>query len=478
LSLRFLHEITNMVTLLALSLGAFAVVTTIPTLILIISFATILREATLAMNIPATVASIFGVIGLAAMIWLLYRQLRQRNHSDDQIMETRQKQQDLLTEVTGLLCFLYATFSLATLVWMQIRSADLPRTIFGNTSKTLLAATFVLWAFSSLAQCAFLVVLLRVSRLTQQTHSLRPDEEPHRPAEMQQASRPMTAPSSSRGRESSDEQSFSSKSRKRWGSDTMSSIRSSVTHVVRPISSKTRLVSLSKPYRPTSLDSGTGEREIVEDGFDSWDLSAVDPHSRHFVMSAANSTNTSSSNNGRFLETIPASPTGSRSPSPGFPLDLEPPPRRRRSRSHSPATTIIAKRRDSASSPTGSEAHIHPLFRTDSPTPPPSATPGTVVTAAPGAGQAIIDRQSVRRMRSGSLPNSPSPLGTSRSLDDIPSTVKDDYENGRPPSPPEREMTPPIPDWILGAGPRNSLTGYSRRKGLVGLDPLGEGKES
>lgn len=39
-------------------------------------------------------------------------------------------------------------------------------------------------------------------------------------------------------------------------------------------------------------------------------------------------------------------------------------------------------------------------------------------------------------------------------------------------SPPEREMTPPIPEWILGAGQRSSLTGYARRKG--GLGAVGE----
>jgi hypothetical protein len=468
-----------MATLLESLLGAFVVVTTIPTLVLIIFFATILREASLPMNVTAIMASLFGVTGLVSTIWLLYRHIRQRNQNDDQMGKTRRKRQEHLIMVNGVLCFLYAALSLATLVWMQIRFTDLPRITLGTTSQPLLTVTFILWAFSAMSQCTLLIAVLLVShRVAQQTQSLHTDEEPHRSAEMQQASRPQTARPLSRGRESSDEQSFSSKSRKRSGSDTLSSIRSSVTHVVRPMSSKSRLVLQTKTYRPTSLDSGTGEREIVEDGFDSWDLSAVDPHSRHFVMSAANSIKTSSPITGRFLETIPASPTGSRSPSPGFPLDLEPPSHRRRSRSHSPAMTVIAKRRDSASSQTGNEAHIHPLFRTDSPTPPPTATPGTVVTAAPGAGQAIIDRQSVRRMRSGSLPNSPSPLGHSRSLDDMASTVKDDDESGQTPSPPEREMTPPIPDWILGAGPRNSLSGYSRRKGLIGLGPLGEGRES
>jgi hypothetical protein len=37
----------------------------------------------------------------------------------------------------------------------------------------------------------------------------------------------------------------------------------------------------------------------------------------------------------------------------------------------------------------GDEAHIHPLFRSDSPTPPPFASPGTVVVASPLSGQVL-----------------------------------------------------------------------------------------
>src|SRR5277367_5867843 len=166
-----------MATIFAFPLGTFAVIATIPTLILIISFAAVLRKTTLPFNIPAIVASPFGVIGLASMIWLLYRHLRHRNHHDDQMMKTRRKRQEILTEVTGLLCFLFAALSLATLVWMQIRSADLPRTIFGTTSQALLTATFVLWTISSLAQGSFLVVLLLVGRdVARQTQSLHTDE--------------------------------------------------------------------------------------------------------------------------------------------------------------------------------------------------------------------------------------------------------------------------------------------------------------
>lgn len=39
------------------------------------------------------------------------------------------------------------------------------------------------------------------------------------------------------------------------------------------------------------------------------------------------------------------------------------------------------------------QSHIHPLFRRDSPTPPPVALPGTVITASPHAGQVISAEQ-------------------------------------------------------------------------------------
>jgi hypothetical protein len=284
--------------------------------------------------------------------------------------------------------------------------------------------------------------------------------------------------------------SFSSKSRKRSTSDTMSSIRSSITHVIKPTASRTRLISQKLPFRSPSLDSGTGEREIVDEGFDSWDMSTVDPQSRQFFPSMTDGVNTSSpsAGAGRSLETIPASPPGSRSPSPGCPLDLPPPLLRRRARSYSPATSWSETRqRDSSRYSESKESHIHPLFRTDSPTPPPTATPGTIVTAAPGAGQVLLDRRAVHRIRSGSLRDAHSPLGFSRSADDVSRRAEaeaedeeedEDRNRGRSPLPPEREMTPPIPDWVMGAGPRNSLTEYGRRKVLGGLGPVGEAIES
>ncbi|CCF46198.1 hypothetical protein CH063_15025 [Colletotrichum higginsianum] len=42
--------------------------------------------------------------------------------------------------------------------------------------------------------------------------------------------------------------------------------------------------------------------------------------------------------------------------------------------------------------------------------------------------------------------------------DDLPSPQEEDEAPG------ERQMTPPIPEWILSAGTRTSLTGYQSRK--------------
>jgi hypothetical protein len=284
------------------------------------------------------------------------------------------------------------------------------------------------------------------------------------------------------------------------GPSAASSIRSSLSQAIRPISSRTRLLSVKgrASRRPVSLDlPGSNKRRsrFIEEGFDSWDTSAVDPENRQTVLESSSPPLT------RFLETIPASPTPSRSPSPGRPLDLlEPPAPLPRSRSYSSisAKTIQAQRAAFTEQASESEAHIHPLFRSDSPTPPPSVTPGTVVVAAPNSGQLISDRQSirskhsVRRLRSESLPPVPSPLSRSASCESLAlqnrktgtsspaSGICEEDETAVPVPVPveaeagssegERKMTPPIPDWILSAGQRTSLAGYNDRKSQVPED--------
>lgn len=261
---------------------------------------------------------------------------------------------------------------------------------------------------------------------------------------------------------------------------TTESIRTSLFQVVRPITSKTRLLSTRTRRSRTSSMESYRERTTSsysyahsqDDGFDSWDTSTVDSQHRQMVLDSG------SPIPGRFLETIPASPTASRSPSPGCPLDL-PSPRlaARRSRSYSPVSMrprapFMSEERPSSQA--SIESHIHPLFRSDSPTPPPMATPGTVVVAAPNAGFVISDRASIRslhRMRSGSLPCKRSPLSRNGSLENIHAIYAKDEGSPELESRGEieeeeleRKMTPPIPDWILSAGSRTSLTDYQSRK--------------
>lgn len=114
------------------------------------------------------------------------------------------------------------------------------------------------------------------------------------------------------------------------------------------------------------------------------------------------------------------------------------------------------------------EELIHPLFRPDSPRPPPIATVGTMVTAAPNAGQPITPR-TLSRMRSNLGPDAwrcmPSPSIAS-SAGSPPASPTANHGPGSPgPSIVEEDSLPPIlPGFVLSAGQRSSFQWYSRRK--------------
>lgn len=122
-----------------------------------------------------------------------------------------------------------------------------------------------------------------------------------------------------------------------------------------------------------------------------------------------------------------------------------------------------------------SELHIHPLFRSDSPDPPPVTTPGTVVMASPNAGQVITHRQSVRSLNQSRVSSNPifsSPLSHDGNESSLSIREEPDPETDpdTTPSPSERAVTPPIPDWVLGAGSRSSWSGYKGRKSRTESD--------
>ncbi|KAI9697714.1 MAG: hypothetical protein M1820_007701 [Bogoriella megaspora] len=223
--------------------------------------------------------------------------------------------------------------------------------------------------------------------------------------------------------------------------------RSSTQRILRPITSKTKLVNrLSFRDSKSVYSVPYSETSTASDGFDSWDTSTVDQHDKETVLQSR----------GTNLEPIP----GSRPASPARALDgpfperdspetmktaesqeltLPPSPTElRHQRAFTPpAPSIRSQRQDDSGASTPDESHIHPLFRSDSPAPPSVTSPETIITASPEAGQTISKAQI--RARSTSRPTSPSPLVHTHSFD---STIFRDSGGS----------VPPIPGFVLAEG--------------------------
>ncbi|KAF7189065.1 hypothetical protein HII31_09487 [Pseudocercospora fuligena] len=197
-----------------------------------------------------------------------------------------------------------------------------------------------------------------------------------------------------------------------------SSLRHSASNALKPMTSRTRLL------LGTSWGSTRDTREIHSSGdvateavrstdeFENWDTSKVDEDFENSFRSKTR------------LETIP----GSRPVSPAHPLNgpftgdgeelpmpvspadtpVASPSSETGSLRNFPRSTSIPRR--SSAPDTSDESHIHPLFRTESPAPPPLTSPGTIITASPYAGQIVtpeVALTSPRLLGQGSRPASP-----------------------------------------------------------------------
>lgn len=242
-------------------------------------------------------------------------------------------------------------------------------------------------------------------------------------------------------------------------SQSLKSFRESIRHAVRPVTSRTALISrpsLNRDTRSIYSDAHSIDNVSHSDGFETWDTSSVSNQVRDAVMQTAPSKGTP-------LEPIP----GSRSVTPARALDGPFLPEIDEELSEELVAPRMIPDVSRPPSPAVSEAHIHPLFRTESPVPPPEATPGTSIVASPLADQVIAcPTRPYMRMRSNSnLRNnatSPSPLVSAQG---VRGRAFSPHAGSRTPSPPSREMTPPIPDFVLNSSPRSSLSG-SRKVSL------------
>lgn len=475
-------------------ISALAVGTLAANLALTIGFAANLRKFGHPAGVLACASAALGGLSLCGIIFVGLRRIYYEQ-SGKPLKAARWRLWKSTLEV-AIILIIWSLCAIATFIWILCaRKESLPPNTLGMSTQTLAIIALILWAVSGLTHSLYMISIASVVRQElRATQGVAAAEEGQVASEMGETSNP-TVDDSQRSNDSSTYVgSLGSTStgsiQKRSSSETRSSIRNSFTNAIRPMTSKTHLINHRQSHRPPSLDFAAGERDFI-DSFDSWDTSGVEGPAWESTLSFGVTTSSPLSSipsHPRILETIPASPTvSSRSQSPAYTLDFPPPHTyARNSRSQSPSSF---RELSGSHSPIGNEKHIHPLFRSDSPTPPPSATPTSIITAAPNAGVTISEMAVavVRRKRSSSQ-TGPSPLIHATSFDSIAMDVKRDIGNitlevrresrsrsgevndsekntvESSPAGGDRGMTPPIPEWILGAGQRTSFHGYSKRK--------------
>lgn len=417
-------------------IGFIALVTTTSSLALDIALAVELPK-TARQRISAIIASTLLLIDTGALSFSILRSFR-KHDQDEKVGQEGSASIIILAALAVGFFFALAT-TLATLIWSQTCVKDLPVSILGSSLRDILAAAFTLFGIFALFQSLYLVLLgvqARQARIGMD--SVHADSEQ---TVVQRTEAPLGQYSEYKASSSPSSPGSLSPDFKRSDSDASSSIRSYLSHSIRPTTSRTRLL-IRFPSTKSARSSLKGSQDAhsvidtsfstAEDGFDSWDTSAVSQDSRQTISDSAPQLRFQSvynhlpvpftislphtlphSHSRTPLETIPASPIVSRTPSPAFALDCPTKPVSpylgHRSRSHSPANSVRSStsNRRRSTLPDPAEAHIHPLFRSDSPTPPPAvSTPGTSVTAAPRAGHLITesDRASLRRWRSDDWP--------------------------------------------------------------------------
>ncbi|KAF2767518.1 hypothetical protein EJ03DRAFT_147059 [Teratosphaeria nubilosa] len=206
-----------------------------------------------------------------------------------------------------------------------------------------------------------------------------------------------------------------------------SSLRHSFYAAVRPMASRTRLMrhsnvssdtpSVLSSMRPPSSD---GPRQ---DGFESWDTSGVvevyhpPVHvgpSRLETIPGSRPVSPAKVLDGPFekgsnsAKDAPLSPAAGQFPLPESPLVSPTSP--------TPETSSIRGYSTSNSRrPSTGQSHIHPLFRTESPIPPPVASRGTVIFASYQAGQVVSPEALVPwvlHSAQGNRPGSTTPTGS------------------------------------------------------------------
>ncbi|KAL8722347.1 MAG: hypothetical protein Q9225_001137 [Loekoesia sp. 1 TL-2023] len=389
--------------------GFLAALTTLTILIFVVMMAVVLTLQRRKTCILALVAAIIEVLSWCTIVYMLLCHIRQRKSFGGSGELHGGRGRHSLLFALGMVPSIVGGIAVGALLgWANTSRSEVPSCVLGLRISTYLFISFILWGVSVITQIVFFACLAWASHPVPkliQDSSISTREE-HQ--EMIEPSRPTTSTTVQSNPFQGEPSSSNSPSAP---PSEAASLRSSLSIKTRPMTAKGKFLNRQHAFQSrSSLDSpATRTRPSQDEAFDSWDTSGVGSHFRETVLQSSPGVKPSP------LEPIP----GSRSPSPAKALEgpffqqgpsESPPP--------SPLPQPSVSRPTSRARSASSEDHIHPLFRTYSPVPPPNASPTTIVTAAPGAGQ-LINQRILKRMRSGSLPSSPSPLIRSESFNDF-----------------------------------------------------------
>ncbi|OAP63551.1 hypothetical protein AYL99_02778 [Fonsecaea erecta] len=396
-----------------------------------------------------------------------------------------------------------------TLVWLAVRRSALPTEILHTSLATLLGIWFAVWAAFALLHMVLYVLLassIKKGLMATRAGGLTSDYGIRVPS-ISTVKRPGTQQTErSFG---SQDLTLNSPPRTPVSRREPSTRRSSATKVGTGSSKAKRMRSSSR----SSLDSSpfpAGEAMSIDTAFDNWDTSSVHHELRVVIHSSPPVAHGA-------LETIPGSRPDSPAnaldgpflPEPHSPISSSPPHAAtsdtataygwssspRQPKSSPPSSPVNFSRPTSRPSSSHvckplprppqigkfesalQEELIHPLFRPNSPRPPPIPIAGTMVTASPMANTTITPR-TLASLRGNShltleCVNS-KPRSTDGSeteseehfLPDSPTLGSPSLGSPGPSIVDEADLPPILPGFVLSAGSRTSLVGYGKRKSV------------
>ncbi|KAL8909596.1 MAG: hypothetical protein Q9207_000094 [Kuettlingeria erythrocarpa] len=375
--------------LLPTSAGIIAAVTTLTILIFVVMLAVVLTVQRRKTCILALVAAIIEVLSWCTVVYMLLCHLRQRKSFGGSGERRGGRGRHSLLFALGMVPSIVGGIAVGAMFgWANTSRGDVPSYILGLKISTYLFVGFILWGVSVIAQILFFACLAWANTPAAksfQASSVATHEERQ---EMTEPSRPNTSTTIRSNPFQGEPSSTNSPSAP---PSEAASLRSSLSIKAKPAMVKGKLPNRQHVFQArSSMDSPASRRRPSQDeAFDAWDTSGVGSHIRETVLQSSPVVRAYA------LEPIP----GSRSPSPAKALEgpflaqrtSDSPP-------YSPLPQPPISRPVSRARSASSEDHIHPLFRTYSPGPPPNASSNTVVTAAPGAGQ-LINQRILKRMR-------------------------------------------------------------------------------